>query len=263
MLQDLLNIITHAWKIITDIKKQGIELTMKSDTWTWADYLTQADLAADEYISWSLRTLFPDDIILTEETAEKKTVDWSKHVRIVDPIDGTKNYATWSDTYGILIWRCTNWIPDIGMSYFPEKEILIYTLPWQGVICNDQEIHGSGSLSKRPSIVSWPHLIWCTFEAWTYTNRHNETLIWQKAYSCTWWTLCQIVRENISASWWHVKRWKRDICAWHALLNKLWYLLTDRFWDKIDYQNDSPFILKWYCAWSKEFHKRLQHFMRE
>jgi myo-inositol-1(or 4)-monophosphatase len=87
---------------------------MKSNTGTSADYLTQGDIASDKHIRDAIKRAFPDDQIITEETVEQtENIDRTKPTWIIDPIDGTKNYATGGSIYGILIGRCEQGEPTL------------------------------------------------------------------------------------------------------------------------------------------------------
>lgn len=68
------------------------------------DIVTSADLEAEQIVIDGLRRGFPDDLVLAEETADhlSRTEIESSRVWVLDPIDGTTNFA-----YGI---------PHVGVS---------------------------------------------------------------------------------------------------------------------------------------------------
>src|SRR5690349_2748311 len=60
---------------------------------TTIDLVTAVDRECDAVIVESLRKTCPDDLFLTEETFEEgQAVDLS-HTWVIDPLDGTTNYA--------------------------------------------------------------------------------------------------------------------------------------------------------------------------
>lgn len=63
--------------------------------------LTEADLAIGKYIVAEIQKVFPADNIIDEEAGvvDKK----SNYTWVVDPIDGTSNFAAKLPTYGIMI----------------------------------------------------------------------------------------------------------------------------------------------------------------
>ncbi len=67
----------------------GITSTPKAD----GSPVTAADLAADAIVRQHLTLHFPDDALLSEETADDAVRLSSSRLWIVDPIDGTKEYA--------------------------------------------------------------------------------------------------------------------------------------------------------------------------
>lgn len=60
--------------------KDGVEL------------VTQADVAADKLITTGIRKNYPDHVILSEELNPDQLTD-TEHLWIIDPIDGTVNFA--------------------------------------------------------------------------------------------------------------------------------------------------------------------------
>ena len=78
--------------------------------------LTEADLAADRYITQAIQTQFPDDQILSEEnnTTFSAGTTW-----VIDPLDGTSNFALGVHYWGVSIARIVNGWPDIAALSFP------------------------------------------------------------------------------------------------------------------------------------------------
>lgn len=78
--------------------------------------LTEADLAADQHITKALRTHFPEDDILSEESA----TTYNGHTTwVIDPLDGTSNFALGVHYWGVSIARVVDGWPDIAALYFP------------------------------------------------------------------------------------------------------------------------------------------------
>lgn len=80
--------------------------------------VTQADLAADEFIHSEIQKHFGHDFILSEEVSpniDSLAYDgW-----IVDPLDGTTNFALGLHYWGVLLSRIQNGIPSFTVQYFP------------------------------------------------------------------------------------------------------------------------------------------------
>lgn len=77
-----------AGKVIATAREQGFTTEMKGGV----EPVTSADFAADALIRKGLQHAMPGVQILSEE-GEQADVDWNEPVWVIDPIDGTVNYA--------------------------------------------------------------------------------------------------------------------------------------------------------------------------
>lgn len=68
--------------------RHQLNIQFKQET----ELVTQADIAADQIIRDGILSHFPEHQILSEELAPDNTTD-SEHLWVIDPIDGTVNYA--------------------------------------------------------------------------------------------------------------------------------------------------------------------------
>jgi fructose-1,6-bisphosphatase/inositol monophosphatase family enzyme len=83
--------------------------------------VTQADLAVDELIHSEIQKTFGGDFILSEEVSPAiETV--SNKGWIVDPLDGTTNFALGLHYWGVLITRVEHGLPSFTVQYFPALE---------------------------------------------------------------------------------------------------------------------------------------------
>ena len=80
--------------------------------------LTIADTEVDAYIRKELEDAFPDHSVLSEESENTKTTEG---VFIIDPIDGTKNFANGDSNFGISIGFVVNGKSEIGVVYAPAE----------------------------------------------------------------------------------------------------------------------------------------------
>ncbi len=72
------------------------------------DFVTSADIAAERYLSEDLAKLLSGAVIIGEETATdepswRQTLGSADHVWLIDPIDGTANFAAGIAIFGILV----------------------------------------------------------------------------------------------------------------------------------------------------------------
>jgi histidinol phosphatase-like enzyme (inositol monophosphatase family) len=104
--------LTHFESAAVEYKTDGSEVTM-------------GDRAAEEYIIGAIADAFPGDGILGEE-GTLRTAGASVQRWIVDPIDGTRSFASGVPLYGVLIALERNGIPILGCCHFPAlKDTLV------------------------------------------------------------------------------------------------------------------------------------------
>ena len=117
----------EAGQLILKMAQEGIEASTKSDN----SIVTQADIAADRYISEALSREFPEDGRLTEESfayqPSPNGLTW-----VVDPIDGTKAYAKQIPGYSVMIGLLQGDQPVLGVVYDPLEDWMYYAIRGQG-----------------------------------------------------------------------------------------------------------------------------------
>lgn len=131
---------TQASEILLDYFEAPVQgLDTKS---TPTDMVSDADRAAEKYISDFIRHERPDDGILGEEGSgrpSKSGLTW-----VVDPLDGTVNFL-----FNIPVWCVSIAIEDadgglVGVIYDPNKEELFAAERGEGATLNGEEIHVAG-----------------------------------------------------------------------------------------------------------------------
>jgi len=101
------------------------------------DILTEADIASQQIIVEAIHQNFPNDGIVAEEEGLQERTD-AECVWYVDPIDGTRNFATGIPIYGIMMARARGEIVEAGGSYLPSLETLAYAERGKGCLINDK-----------------------------------------------------------------------------------------------------------------------------
>jgi myo-inositol-1(or 4)-monophosphatase len=79
------------------------------------DWLTVADGAVEDFLRQRLAVLFPTDTVIGEEGGGAA----SDTVWIIDPIDGTSNFARGDRNWRISIGFLLNCVPTIGIVAAP------------------------------------------------------------------------------------------------------------------------------------------------
>ncbi len=94
--EQLLTIIKTAGQIALEYQSK-LNPQKKNDS----SLVTDGDLAVSNYLEISLKSLFPDYDIFSEENCDN--VPKSNKIIVLDPIDGTQSYARKEDSWAILI----------------------------------------------------------------------------------------------------------------------------------------------------------------
>lgn len=109
--------------------------------------VTEADLIVDNYLSRSIRSRYPKDWLLSEELQPVLEVisrsDKNSEIPavwVVDPLDGTTNFALGLPYWGVLIARLINGMPELAVSYFPVLEELYIAQKGEGATMNGHRI---------------------------------------------------------------------------------------------------------------------------
>ncbi|MDP1808670.1 MAG: inositol monophosphatase family protein [Actinomycetota bacterium] len=101
------------------------------------DLVTEADVRAEKYIIGELLRRFPGHQILAEESGG--TAD-AEYVWIIDPIDGTTNYAHGFPVWAVSIGLFIDKRPAVGVVYDPNLGELFAAVKGSGAVLNDKPI---------------------------------------------------------------------------------------------------------------------------
>ncbi len=117
------------------------------------DLVTNADRAAESAIMEVIRAVYPDDVILSEETpgVELTGAGW-----VIDPLDGTTNYSRGYPLFGPSIaWMEAENRAGVGVVYNPLLDELYWAVRGEGAWCNDRRLQvASTSTLERAFVTS-------------------------------------------------------------------------------------------------------------
>lgn len=96
------------------------------------DLVTDADLAAQALILEQVRAAYPADALLSEEGPLGADLSAAGPTWIIDPLDGTSNYARQLPLFAVSIGVAEAGVPVLGVVYDPLRQELFYAERGQG-----------------------------------------------------------------------------------------------------------------------------------
>ncbi len=116
------------------------------------DPVTNVDLASEKAVVDCIRRSFPGHDIITEET--NASLSGSSFRWIIDPLDGTVNYAHDYPVAAISIGLEVDGCMEIGIVYNPMHEEFFRAVRGEGAFMNDTRIHVSSVDSLVRSLLA-------------------------------------------------------------------------------------------------------------
>ncbi|MFQ3639692.1 MAG: inositol monophosphatase family protein [Chloracidobacterium sp.] len=121
------------------------------------DLVTEVDVLAERHIHDRIRAQFPDHELLAEEGGLTQTV--SDFRWIVDPLDGTTNYAHGYPFFSVAIALEHRQETIVGVVYDPLRDELFSAAKGQGACCNHRPIQVSAvdTLEQALLVTGFPY----------------------------------------------------------------------------------------------------------
>lgn len=126
--------------------------------------VTEADIALDTFLKEHLTGLFPEAGWLSEETADDPARLERSHVWVVDPIDGTRAFASGHPDWAISIALVKDGMPVLGVLHAPIHEQTYEAILGGGAWRNGQRLRLSGTAAPTPARVAGPKPLVDRFE---------------------------------------------------------------------------------------------------
>ena len=108
---------------------------------TSIDIVTEIDRRCDKIIVEFLQKEYPEHAILAEESGEGGQA--SEYRWVIDPLDGTTNYAQGLPIFAVSIALEHRGEPLLGVVYEPVTEEMFASIRGQGAYCNGQRLQVS------------------------------------------------------------------------------------------------------------------------
>ncbi len=137
-------VLKRAGSIVFSYWNKPLQLHMKQE-----GFYTQADIASEQFLIKELGTLLPEATMWAEESGMEASNE-SGYRWVIDPLDGTTNFAHSIPYFCISVALTYNDIPVFGAIYSPITDELFHAQAGNGAFLNGKPIRvsDSGSVSK-------------------------------------------------------------------------------------------------------------------
>lgn len=105
----------------------------------WRNIVTDADFAAQQAALGPITAQFPEHLILAEEGDHAVELLGPQPVWIVDPLDGTTNYARQFPNFSVAIALAQHGQLQVGVTYDPLRQQLFYAVCGQGAYVQEKK----------------------------------------------------------------------------------------------------------------------------
>lgn len=136
------------------ILKRGFTRSFKVAYKGAIDPVTEYDLKSEKYITWNIKRRFPDHAVLAEEGSGGGQSSPSLYRWVIDPLDGTVNYAHRFPIYCVSIGLEYEGEMVAGVVYDPERDELFRAGRSNGSFLNGRRISVSSERRLGRSLLA-------------------------------------------------------------------------------------------------------------
>jgi myo-inositol-1(or 4)-monophosphatase len=139
----------EAGAIIRRHYEEGTRIWEKSEN----NPVTLADLEADAAIHAQLSAAFPEDSILSEETDSDDSRLDNHRVWIVDPMDGTREFARRIPEFAVSIALAEHGEPVVGVVYNPIADVCVWATRGGGTFRDGRRVRVSNCSRLEKAVI--------------------------------------------------------------------------------------------------------------
>lgn len=115
--------------------------------------VTKADIDSEKAIIQLIQHKFPSHNTLGEETGFQNR--GSEFTWVIDPLDGTSNFAAGIPWFGVIICLLKNSVPVLAGCYLPVQDLLYLAEKDKGATCNGKKITVSEETNLKNVLVAY------------------------------------------------------------------------------------------------------------
>ena len=116
------------------------------------DLVTEVDVGIEKYLTEAILDAFPDDHIHAEELSSSQAI--TGRTWVIDPIDGTCNFAHDIPTYGIQCCLFDGGEPKLAVIYLPCQQEMYTAVAGQGCYLNGRQVFVDKTVTAENAIIS-------------------------------------------------------------------------------------------------------------
>lgn len=159
-----MQIAREAGGILTDRLGRALQVSNKGDI----DLVTEADLASEKLIIERIKSYYPRHAVLAEESGASAANEKSEWKWIIDPLDGTTNYAHGYPCFCVSIALEHQGKIQLGVVYNPTRDEMFAAERGQGATLNARGIRVSDTEELSAALL-------CTGFPYNVRERPNFT----------------------------------------------------------------------------------------
>ena len=116
------------------------------------DLVTEVDVNIERFLTDAILAVFPGDKIHAEELSSSQEI--TGRTWVIDPIDGTCNFAHGIPTYGIQCCLFDGGEPRMAVIYLPRQNELYTAMEGQGCFLNGEKVSVDKSVTADTAVIS-------------------------------------------------------------------------------------------------------------
>ena len=141
------SIMRLAGELLLSFRGKQLKRSYKQDK----QLVTEADIVSEQFLIHELGTLLPEASFCAEESGNNGD---GPYCWVIDPLDGTTNFAQGLPYFGISVALTYQGVPQVGAVYMPLFDEFFYAERAQGAWCNGEPIRVSDVQDHTESVVA-------------------------------------------------------------------------------------------------------------